>query len=231
MNITEKSHLDHGLTRAQVEYIANRFRDRRAFFTEEINLEEAGLGTVPCALHGPIMGDKPIGEDDVVYLKREGREGTTRLIDREPRMVTTVTVIAGLDGRADAVGNAPCILYTAFGGPKAPKEPDDPDMTLDEIAESKQFWSTHALSKTILLEPDVVELFKGVAQAIGQRLGYIDSLKDEGLQKMFLDRMREGFVLLAGALYGPDAAKDIKLVVGVVGYLDRVHGADDKPKE
>ena len=39
------------------------------------------------------------------------------------------------------------MLFTAFGGPLAPREPGDPDMTdAKEIAESKKFWSEHALS-------------------------------------------------------------------------------------
>lgn len=218
MKITEKSHLDHGLTRAQVEYIMSRFRDRKTFFTETLDLSVVGLGTVPCALHGPIMDDRPIGEDDVVYLKREGREGTARLVDREPRMVTTLTVIAGPDG------DELCVLYTAFGGPKAPKEVDDPAMTIDEIKESKAFWAEHALSKSVLLEPDIFEIFHGVTAAIQERLAYVESLKDDGLRKQFMERVRAGIVHLVSSLYGDEAAGAVELVA-------KVHGDDDKPKE
>lgn len=38
------------------------------------------------------------------------------------------------------------ILYTAFGGPLAPREPGDPDLPAEERAESEAFWAEHALS-------------------------------------------------------------------------------------
>jgi hypothetical protein len=40
------------------------------------------------------------------------------------------------------------ILYTAFGGPAAPREPGDPSLDGNEagLAESKAFWAEHALS-------------------------------------------------------------------------------------
>jgi hypothetical protein len=39
----------------------------------------------------------------------------------------------------------PCMLYTAFGGPLAPKEPGDPTLKDSEREESEKFWSQHAL--------------------------------------------------------------------------------------
>ncbi len=204
MKIIPESHLDHGLTKAQVEHVAHKFRDRKSFFTEEINLGEAGLGTVPCALHGPAMGDEPIGDDDVVYLKREGRLGTTRFIDREPRMVGTVTVIAGPDG------DEPCVLYTAFGGPLAPREPADPDMQLKDVEESKAFWAEHALSKSVLLEPDVRSLFDEIGKAIVAKMEWMDTLEDVGLMEEFIKRAEKGTVGLVKDLFGAVAAAKLE---------------------
>ena len=40
-----------------------------------------------------------------------------------------------------------CILYTSYGGPKAPREPGD--LTIESweaIVEAREFWAQHALS-------------------------------------------------------------------------------------
>jgi hypothetical protein len=54
-----ESHLDHGLNSAQIDFLFTRFEDRRAFFIETIELPPE-LGTVPCGLWGPAMGDPEI---------------------------------------------------------------------------------------------------------------------------------------------------------------------------
>jgi hypothetical protein len=56
-------------------------------------------------------------------------------------MVRTVTVIGGPDDKGSV------ILYTAFGGPSALREPWDPGLTEEERYESQRFWSEHALSR------------------------------------------------------------------------------------
>jgi hypothetical protein len=89
-----ESHLDHGLTTAQVEFLMETFAARDSFFIETVELPEA-LGTVPCGLHGPITGDAPIAEADVTYAKRGTRAWKSRLIDRPAKPSRSVTVIAG----------------------------------------------------------------------------------------------------------------------------------------
>lgn len=138
------SHLDHSLTAAQVAYLFEFFADRTAFFIETIELPEY-LGTVPCGLYGPIMGDAPIEERWVDYHRRPPREYTSRVLRKHEypggfpgpqapyRKVQQVTVIAGPHG------DEPCVLYTAFGGPLAPKEPNDPTLADDRRAESVAF--------------------------------------------------------------------------------------------
>ncbi len=165
------SHLDHNLTPAQVEYLMQRFADRSAFFVETLELPPE-LGTVPCGLHGPITGDPPIHNDEVTMARRPPRAWKSRLVDRQPKLVRTVTVVAGPhDGHA-------CVVFTMYGGPSAPPEPADIRKQLevleakrgplhsqpekraehDEIygqivilrekrAESDVFWSAHALSR------------------------------------------------------------------------------------
>ena len=141
MQVLAVSHLDHGLSEAQVQLIRERFADRDAFFIETFELP-VGLGTVPCGLHGPLMGDEPVGDSEAVLEVRNGRDWPSRLCERAPRQVRTVTVIAG------PVESAPCVLYTAFGGPLTPREPADPAIPTDkDRAESAAVWSQHALSR------------------------------------------------------------------------------------
>lgn len=148
MQLHKDSHLDHSLTAAQVAYLLEIFADRVAFFVETIELP-AHLGTVLCGLYGPIMGDAPIEEAWVDYRRRPPREYLSRVLAKHQhpggfpgpqagqRQVRTVTVVAG--PHADL----PCVLYTAYGGPCAPQEPDDPGCR--DVVASKAFWAQHAL--------------------------------------------------------------------------------------
>lgn len=141
MVITSESHLDHGLTQEQIEYIKSVFGDRQEFFKETITLP-VDLGTVETALVGPATGMGTVPESAVSYVPRSGRKWVSRVLavpQTRPR-VRTVTVIAGPDS------GEPCVLYTAYGGPLAPREPGDPDIaTQEELEESRAFWREHAL--------------------------------------------------------------------------------------
>jgi hypothetical protein len=161
------SHVDHGLTEDQLRYLLDLFADRQSFFIETITLPRE-LGTVPCGLYGPVMGDGPIGEDEVMYAPRGTRAWNSRLVELPARQQHEVTVIAGPHEEAcwhcDGSGGIgewkaripcgtctggkvkhACILYTAFGGPLAPQEPGDP--ACKDPAASTAFWREHALAK------------------------------------------------------------------------------------
>ena len=140
MKITDNSHLDHGMTPAQIAHIAALFAGRAAFFIETFELPPE-LGTVRCDLHGPVVGDAPVPPNECRERVRGERVYPSRVCRRYPRQTRTVTVIAGphlLD---------PCILYTAFGGPLAPREPGDPTLPPEQHEESANFWAEHALSE------------------------------------------------------------------------------------
>ena len=170
-----ESHLDHNLTDAQIAFILDRFAARDAFFIETVELPTE-LGTVPCGLHGPLVGDPPVPEEVVTRATRGTRTWRSRLVDRAPQQVRTVTVIAGPHeetcttcagtGERQSLdipyGNHPmvypctacasvgkikhaCIVYTMYGGPLAPQEPDDP--ACKNVDASRAFWAAHALSK------------------------------------------------------------------------------------
>lgn len=153
------SHFDHGLNEAQVDFLMERFADRDAFFIETVELPEE-LGTVPCGLHGPLVGSAPVEENEVTYAKRGTRAWNSRLVDRPKQQVRTVTVIAG--PHEDDCGSShwekqcirchgegkikhACIVYTMYGGPLAPQEPDDPGCK--DVVASRQFWTVHALTR------------------------------------------------------------------------------------
>jgi hypothetical protein len=121
MQITSDTHVDHALTPDHLAFILKVFASKEAFFLETIELPEALLA-LPCSLHGPIMGDPPIPDDEVTFTVRGSRPGPSRMCDRAPRLVRTMTVIGGPDDRGEM------ILYTAYGGPAAPREPWDPSL-------------------------------------------------------------------------------------------------------
>lgn len=139
MIITSDSHVDHNLTQAQLDFIMEKFKDRNEFFIQQITLPD-NLGKVLCGLYGPMMGDHPISEDKVFYVKRGNRTGNSRMINEPMRPTDFVTVIGGPNKEGI------CILYTAFGGPCAPREPFDSSLTDKDIMVSNLFWSNHALS-------------------------------------------------------------------------------------
>ena len=78
------SHLDHALTEAQIDHIVKRFANRKSFFIETFTLPPE-LGTVPCGLYGPLMGNPAIKEDEITYATRGVRTWTSRLVDLPAR--------------------------------------------------------------------------------------------------------------------------------------------------
>ena len=75
----------------------------------------------------------------VKMLQRPNRAGLTPQIKAEPEDTSMITVGICLD--EDGLWT----IFTAFYGPKAPKEPWDKNLKEEERAESEAFWSCHAL--------------------------------------------------------------------------------------
>ena len=145
MKITPESHLDHGLNQEHITWLLERFADRSSFFLQTITLPDF-LPEVECALYGPLCGDEPVPENTVMYKIRGERKYASRVLALSGvstsgmRKTRTLTVIAGPSG------NEPCVLYTSYGGPAAPREPGDPGIGVwESILESRAFWATHAL--------------------------------------------------------------------------------------
>lgn len=146
LTVIKASHLDHVPT-SILAFVQKTFADRSEFFCEEVDLP-ADLPDVDSALYGPAAGDPPVQEEDVRYVKRPGRSGTSRLCRRPLRRTRRIVVVAGPD---DACGPGEIMLYSVYGAPCAPREPGDEDLEGDKlIQESKDFWAEHALSDEIL---------------------------------------------------------------------------------
>ena len=144
MIITMESHLDHaGLTLGHLKHLLKEFGG------VELNAEKeparivtisfpAELGQLPSGLWGPLAGDEPVPETEVVYARRPGREYDSRLVARGERMVSTATVVIVHDANRT-------VLATVYGGPQAPQEPGDPRCR--NIGESREFCAVHALAR------------------------------------------------------------------------------------
>lgn len=139
------SHLDHELGLALV-FIAEFFKSRESSVVRVETVElPRSFAKVPCALQGPAVGGLPVLDDEACLETRNGRPGPSRLCGRLPGRTWTITLVYGpYSASPDAAVET--VLYTAYGGPQAPREPWDTSMSPEERAESVAFWAVHALS-------------------------------------------------------------------------------------
>jgi hypothetical protein len=94
---------------------------------------------VRSALYGPAAGDSPVSDGDAVMVRRGERRGLSRMVARPCRPWHSLTVVGVVE--LDTVH-----VFTAYGGPIAPREPWDSSMTAQEQGESAEFWAEHALA-------------------------------------------------------------------------------------
>ena len=138
MQIIPDSHLDHGLTQDHVDFLMKKFADRTDFFIETVEMPSE-LSDLQNELYGPRAGDDPVTEDEVHYAVRGDRKGESRRIAKPSRPTRFMTVIAGPE--EDVLG---LVLYTAYGGVSAEREPFDAPP--EALAASEKFWAEHALA-------------------------------------------------------------------------------------
>ena len=141
-------HADHDIDERQMQFIEMwcRWFAPPHFFILEVELPEE-LGSVPNALHGPACGDDPVPESEVFYSNRGlDREWEDRLVRRPKRPTQVVQVIGTREEDVNSSGNAcgDITVFTAYGGPLAPQNPDDPGCQDPEA--SREFWAKHALA-------------------------------------------------------------------------------------
>ena len=177
LTVVSESHLDHGFTAQQKQYLLELFGDRTAFFLEQVVLPEE-LGTVPCALHGPATGRPPVPDSLTYRAKRGNRSWESRMTDLPPVQSRMVVVIGGPHEEKCNICDEYGMFYSIgaamrFGGgdgmvrcPKCngqkvikyacvlytmyggPVAPQEPgDPNCKNLGDSEAFWSQHALSK------------------------------------------------------------------------------------
>lgn len=140
------SHLDHGLSEAVISHVRGRYLNHCGSGEVWIDVIQLppGLGTVPCALQGPLTGLHPIHELEVTYKIRGDRKWASRTVSPllyPVKQSKYLTIIGGPDDDGEE------ILYTAHGGPHAPREPGDPAIeSWSELVNSRSFWAVHALT-------------------------------------------------------------------------------------
>jgi hypothetical protein len=142
VKVIPQSHVDHGLTAEQLQWLLDQTEGRSSFFIETFTLP-AHLGTVECGLVGPALGLPAVPEEDVKYIIRGNRKCASRVLRESVEKPRTrmVTVIAG-----PTQGHDGLVLYTAYGGPSAPREPGDTTIpNWEGVVESRAFWAEHAL--------------------------------------------------------------------------------------
>lgn len=159
-----QTHLDHGLTRAQLGYVlascGGKLYEEAKKNNNAVTLDlPPELGTVWCGLYGPAMDDLPVGEEEVHYDHRGDREWKSRLVDRPRRSIDYVTAIILPEWQVkqedppgpDSLLVVDWYLLTAYGGPPAPREPGDPSLPPDspELADAIDFWRYHALAADV----------------------------------------------------------------------------------
>lgn len=137
--IHRESHTDH-LTMTQIAWVLAALEGRDGFFIETLTMP-VEIGSTINALYGPACGDPPILDAETYEDVRPPRKHLSRLkIDSPKRKTQQITAICGPhDGQ-------PCVVYTIYGGPLAPKEPTDPTLQEKDREESIKFWSQHALA-------------------------------------------------------------------------------------
>lgn len=131
-------HADHGITEAQMGHIQSALQGavEDGFFISRQDIPPE-LGTVPCGLHGPAMGDAAVADEEVELLTRGDRAYADRMVARPFRPVDYVQCIGIREGDTFT-------LFTVYGGPLAPQHPEDPSNR--DVEASEAFWAVHALS-------------------------------------------------------------------------------------
>jgi hypothetical protein len=138
LTISKASHLDHGLSTAHIEWLTRALNERIA--AGEAPGVSVHTFTIPSSLPGLHTALLRTAEG-VRVEPRGSREWPSRVVDRPMRWTRQCTAVVGPHEVEEHV------LFTAYGGPAAPREPGDPSLTADaDKAESEAFWAHHALA-------------------------------------------------------------------------------------
>jgi hypothetical protein len=131
-------HADHGVTNETLMWALSQINPD-GFFLRTLDLPEDHCDLLS-ALYGPLAGDAPVSDDVVSFVKRSEDRPASRMVSEVKRPSRLLTVIGIV--KEDGV-----TIFTAYGGPCAPREPGDSTLSSDEEKkESSDFWAQHALA-------------------------------------------------------------------------------------
>jgi len=132
-------HADHGILDVHKAVISDIFEKKgEGFLATTVELP-AECPDLLSGIHGPSVGDAPVPSSEVHWATRGQRKGLSRLCHRAPRPTRLMTVIGIREGGHVKV-------FTAYGGPLAPREITDATLPADAAEEACAFWAVHALS-------------------------------------------------------------------------------------
>lgn len=132
-------HADHGIGESHRDVISKLFEEAGDGFllkTVELPSECPDLLS---AINGPIVGDPPVPSAEVFWTRRGTRRNLSRMCNRPMRPTRLMTIVGAREGENVKI-------YTAYGGPCAPREITDVSLPSKEVEVSAQFWAQHALS-------------------------------------------------------------------------------------
>lgn len=140
--LRDDGHYDiHGITPDHINWLSQQPEVMAAKGPVTLTLPEH-LPELSNSLVGPASGHGPVGNDhpEVYRKSRDGRNYDSKMIRGENQSTKIITAIV----RPHKETGRP-FLITAFGGPLAPKEPNDPSLRDEEREASEAFWRDHAL--------------------------------------------------------------------------------------
>lgn len=139
LKVSEVSHLDHGLSPEHMAWLTAALNERIA--AGEAEGVSVHTFTIPPSLPGLHTALRACLPRRGRWERRGDRAWLSRVVDKPMRWTRKCTAVVG-PHEGDAH-----VLYTAYGGPAAPREPGDPSLTdATERAASEAFWSHHALA-------------------------------------------------------------------------------------
>lgn len=136
-----ESHLDHQVSAEHIEWAKDWIKvgiNVGRYTPGEVHVWSMEL---PPELPGLWTALREAPESEVTYQVRPPRKCASRTTSDRMAWTRQMTAVFGPHE------GIPFALYTAYGGPAAPREPGDPSIAnMAELEESREFWTTHALA-------------------------------------------------------------------------------------
>jgi len=138
MAIAKVFHADHGVSNEMLQWAVDEIKPT-GFFLKTLTLPDQ-FPDLMNALYGPSSGDEPVS-DSAIHMKKRTEDRPESRMVKLPKRATRLLTVIGMAGE-DGV-----TIFTAYGGPAAEREPNDPTLKSDEEkAAASSFWAGHALA-------------------------------------------------------------------------------------